>query len=344
MIQRIVKLILRVLFRVEVSGTMPGNPPERLLIISNHQSFLDAFLIGAFVSNKVTWVIHSQIWAQWHFRVLIRWTNHVIVDTSRPQAIRTLIRTLEQGRPVVIFPEGRVTTTGGLMKVYDGPAFLAAKTGAAILPVSIDGAVHTALSRMKPPFPLMAFPKIRITIRSLEKIPMPEARTGKLRRRIASDRMQRILEESRYQSRLKKTIPRSVPRRHRSVWSDAVVLDDVRQEGQTYAHLLKASLALGRLAGRLAAENEVAGLLLPNAGTTVCLLMGMFMTRRIPAMLNYASGVEGMQTACDAARIRTIITSRGFLEKARLAEKVAQLRGVAIVYLEDLRIAIRFLR
>jgi acyl-[acyl-carrier-protein]-phospholipid O-acyltransferase/long-chain-fatty-acid--[acyl-carrier-protein] ligase len=223
------------------------------------------------------------------------------------------------------------------MKVYDGPAFLAAKTGAAVLPVSIDGAVHTVLSRMEPPFPLMAFPKIRITIGPLEQIPMPEARTGKLRRRIASDRMQRILEESHYRSRLRKTLHESFLDAIDLYGKSSIVLDDVRQENQTYSHLLKASLALGRLAGKLAAENEVAGLLLPNAGTTLCLLMGMFMTRRIPAMLNYAAGVEGMQTACDAARIRTVITSRAFLEKARLTERVTLLRGVEIVYLEDLR-------
>jgi acyl-[acyl-carrier-protein]-phospholipid O-acyltransferase/long-chain-fatty-acid--[acyl-carrier-protein] ligase len=78
-------------------------------------------------------------------------------------------------------------------------------------------------------------------------------------------------------------------------------------------------------------------MLLPNAGPAVAALFGMFATRRIPAMLNYTAGVDGMQSACELAHIRTIITSRAFLEKGKLTEKVAQLKGVLIVYLEDLR-------
>jgi len=274
MIRLLIKTILRVLYRVEVTGAVPEPMPERMLIVANHQSFLDAILIGAFVSNKVTWVIHSQIWAHWPVRLALRGVSKVVVDTSRPQAIRTLIRVLEEGRPVMIFPEGRITMTGGLMKMYDGPAFLAARTGAAILPVSIDGAIHSPLSRMTPPFPLRVFPRIRLTIRPLERIEMPAARTGKLRRRIASDRMLRIVQETRFRSRLPRTIPEAFLEAIDLYGKDAVVIDDVRQKDQTFAFLLKASLALGRLVGRLAPENGVVGVLLPNAGATVGLLMG----------------------------------------------------------------------
>jgi len=337
MIRPIIRFILRLLFRIEVHGSLPEPLPERMLIISNHQSFLDAFLIGAFVSNKVTWVIHSQIYALWFIRVIVDRTDHVVVDTARPQAIRTLLHVLEEGRPVVIFPEGRITTTGSLMKIYDGPAFLAAHTGAAILPVRIDGAVHSPLSRMKPPFPLRTLPKIHISIGELEHIEMPVARTGKLRRRKASERMLRILEESAYRARRRRTIHNAFLDAVDLYGKDAVVLDDVRREDQTYGFLLKASLALGRLVNKLAPEGEVVGLLMPNAGVTVGLLMGMLMQRRVPAMLNYSAGVEGMQTACDAARIRTVITSRDFLAKARLTDKIDRLQNVEIVYIEELR-------
>jgi acyl-[acyl-carrier-protein]-phospholipid O-acyltransferase/long-chain-fatty-acid--[acyl-carrier-protein] ligase len=54
-------------------------------------------------------------------------------------------------------------------------------------------------------------------------------------------------------------------------------------------------------------------------------------------MLNYTAGTDGMQSACLAARIKNVITSRVFLEKAGLAEQAQAIQGVALHYLEDLR-------
>jgi len=268
---------------------------------------------------------------------VLRLVRTVVVDTTRPQAIRTLVREIEKGEPVVIFPEGRATVTGSLMKIYDGPAFLAARTGAAVLPISIEGAVYSILSRAKRPFPQKLFPRVRLTMFPLRHIQMPEARTGRLRRQIASREMRGLLEEIRFASRERTTLHEALLDAIALYGRRAVVMDDVRREGQTFGDLLKATLALGRLASRLGDEGEAVGVLLPNSGVTVGLLFGMLATRRRPAMINYSAGVEGMQAACTAARIRTVITSRDFLERARLTEKVGQLRDVRLVYLEELR-------
>ncbi len=67
------------------------------------------------------------------------------------------------------------------------------------------------------------------------------------------------------------------------------------------------------------------------------MLLGMFGMRRVPALLNYTAGADGIQQACEMAHIRVIVTSRTFLEKARLQEMVQKLRRVQVLYLEDLR-------
>ena len=76
---------------------------------------------------------------------------------------------------------------------------------------------------------------------------------------------------------------------------------------------------------------------MPNAAATLSLTLGLFGVRRIPAMLNFTAGVDGLQSAIKAAQIKTILTSRAFLEKGKLTNLVEKLQGVTVVCLEDLR-------
>ncbi|MBM4182029.1 MAG: AMP-binding protein [Betaproteobacteria bacterium] len=105
----------------------------------------------------------------------------------------------------------------------------------------------------------------------------------------------------------------------------------------SYGDVLKMTLALGRLACKVTQPEEHVGVLLPNMASTVSLLIGLSAFRRVPCMLNYTAGTEGMQAACEVARVRTVLTSRLFLKKANLEEAVAALHGVNLLYLEDMR-------
>jgi acyl-[acyl-carrier-protein]-phospholipid O-acyltransferase/long-chain-fatty-acid--[acyl-carrier-protein] ligase len=91
------------------------------------------------------------------------------------------------------------------------------------------------------------------------------------------------------------------------------------------------------LGARLAGEGEIVGVLMPNLATTVALLFGLGAMRRTPALLNYTSGPDALRSACIAAGIKTLITSRRFVDVARLGNSVAALSTLRIVYLEDLR-------
>jgi acyl-[acyl-carrier-protein]-phospholipid O-acyltransferase/long-chain-fatty-acid--[acyl-carrier-protein] ligase len=113
--------------------------------------------------------------------------------------------------------------------------------------------------------------------------------------------------------------------------------EDMRPGQYSYGDLLKMALALGRLVSKISEEGEHIGLLMPNMVTTTGLLMGVSAFGRVPCMLNYTAGSEGLLNACHAARIRLVITSREFVAKANLADEVAQLDGVELCYLEDLR-------
>ena len=332
MVRLLVRAILRLCFRVRVRGEMHAH--ERHLIIANHQSFLDGVLLGAFLPVTPVWVVHTSVVARWYFRWPLKFLPHMAVDTKRPMAIKTLVAAVEAGRPVLVFPEGRITVTGSLMKIYDGPAFVAVKAGATVTPVHIQGAVYSWFSRMQVRgFPRKLFPRITVTIHPSRTIHMPEGRRARDRRRRAAEIMRRIMWDAAAASREDTTVFGALLDTIRVCGTRRVVLEDIRLKRESYGSLLRNSLALGRLVSKFTAEGECVGVLMPNASPTVALLFGLVAMGRVPALLNYTSGAEGMERACRAAAVRTVLTSRAFLEKARLKAP----GGVEIVYLEDLR-------
>src|SRR6185295_13548834 len=107
---------------------------------------------------------------------LLSFVHHLAIDTNSPITMKKVIELLVAGGQVAIFPEGRITVTGSRMKIYDGPAFVAAKSGAQIVPVHIEGPLFSYFSRVGKPFPKKLFPRITISIDQTFTITMPEAR------------------------------------------------------------------------------------------------------------------------------------------------------------------------
>ena len=170
----VLRTILRPLFRVQLTGDPQEFANERTLIVANHESFLDGALLGSFLPAGATFVVHAQVVSKWYFRWLLRYVPHLAVDSTNPLAMKLICRLVESGTPVVIFPEGRLTITGSLMKVYDGAAFVAAKTGATVVPVRIEGSGRSYFGRLAGIYPLRLLPKIRIMIQPKRTIPMPQ--------------------------------------------------------------------------------------------------------------------------------------------------------------------------
>ncbi|WP_047535185.1 bifunctional acyl-ACP--phospholipid O-acyltransferase/long-chain-fatty-acid--ACP ligase [Methylotenera sp. N17] len=342
MLAAILRSICKIIFRVKVNGLEHVPKEDRLLIVANHESFLDGLLLGLFLPKRATFVVHTGVLKNRIFRQFLRLTPHLAVDPVSPLAMKQVIRRLDLGENVVIFPEGRITLTGSLMKVYDGPGFVAAKTGARILPVRVEGAAQSYFGRLSDAHPRKLFPRVTLTVLPSTEIVIENPSnhaplSAKQRRRIAGEGMRGVMQKMLFQAQKSRTFFEAFLDTVDKFGRSTKIVEDMNEVEETYQELLKKSLALGRIACKVSAPKEVVGVLMPNVTNTLALILGMSAFNRIPAMLNYTSGTAGMQNACTAANIKTIITSRKFIEAAALEQVVAQFQGLNVLYLEDLR-------
>ena len=342
MLKNILKSLMKIIYKVEVKNDAKFDS-DRTLIIANHQSFIDGLLIGLFLPIKPTFVVHSTVLHNKFFKFILSFVDYLPVDTANPMAMKKVAELIKSGKPVVIFPEGRITTTGNLMKIYEGSGFIAYRTDATIIPVYIDGALNTKFSREGHKQPRKLFSPVKISIGEEKKIVIEDNLMAKAKRKRAGERMRRILQENMFTYQPKETLFQRLLRVRKLFGRKAPILIDKDQlmdrkiPALTYDNFFLRLFGMGQLISKITEKGEVVGVLLPNVAITPAVIFGLNIYNRIPAMLNYTLGVQGLQLACETANIKKIITSKAFIEAGKLQHLVSGIKDVEIVYLEELR-------
>ncbi|MGZ8325698.1 MAG: MFS transporter, partial [Rhodoplanes sp.] len=334
-------IVFRAFFRLEVHGTENiAKAGPNAIIALNHVSFLDAPLALSMLEQDPVFAIDSTIAQRWWVKPFLHFTRAMPLDPTKPWGTRTLIRAVQAGETLIIFPEGRLTVTGSLMKVYDGAGLIADKSDAMVVPVRIKGLEQTPFTRLDAgQVRRKLFPKVAVTILEPVKLYVDPELKGKKRRIAAGAALYEVMSELVFRTTsTDRTIPEAMidaAQAHGMRW---IAVEDPVAGPLTYRRLLLGAAVLGRKLLPFAAEGQAIGLLLPNANGTTVTILGLMSAGRVPAMLNFSSGPANVASACRAAAINTIVTSRAFVEKGRLEKLVDSLApDYRIVYLEDLR-------
>ena len=325
--------LFKLLYRVEVRGLENYKKAgSRTLILANHTSFLDAPLLAVFLPGNPSFVIDAQTAQTWWVKPFLSLCKTLPVDPTNPIAIKSVIRELQQDRPCVVFPEGRITTTGGLMKIYEGSGMMAKKADAQILPIRIDGAQHTPFAYTDNITSLFRFPKITLSIlepvEDLDKVPGHSE--GARLYAIMSNLIFKTSERN-------NTLFAALIKARSRYGGKYVVAEDVNRQPATYNQIIMRSFILGRKIAQSTSKGEHVGLLLPNMVVTAIAFFALQSHGRVPTFLNVTAGAHNILLNCKTASLKVIYTSKKFEEAAQFEDLSQALRnaGIEVLYLED---------
>jgi acyl-[acyl-carrier-protein]-phospholipid O-acyltransferase / long-chain-fatty-acid--[acyl-carrier-protein] ligase len=342
MVTDLVSIIFRAFYRLEVEGMGNLEAARHPCIVAlNHVSFLDAALALSLLGRDVVFAIDSGMAKRWWVRPFLGLVETYALDPTKPMAIRTLVNMVKAGKSLVIFPEGRLTVTGSVMKVYDGAGLIADKTGALVVPIHHEGLEATVFSRLtRQQVRRRWLPKVKVTVLEPVELKIDPALKGKLRRQAAGTALYEIMSDLVYRTTsIDRTVIEAIIGAAKLQGPRRTAVEDPLSGPLSYRKLLAGANVLARKFSPLAVLGAPIGVMLPNATGTAMTILGVMSAGRVPAMINFTAGNNNILAACKAADIGVIVTSRAFVAKGRLDDLIAQLEhAVRLVYLEDIRV------
>lgn len=335
------RFVLKLLYRAEVKGLENLEKVKGpMIVISNHVSLLDVALFWAFLPGRFIYPVDIQTAKLWWVKPALLLAKGIPLDPRHPFSLKELIRIVESGKHVMIFPEGRITVTGMIMKVYEGPGYVALKTGAYVLPIYIEGAKFSIFSYLRGKKRLQWFPKIRINIFPARKIKVEHNKSSREARHEASRQIYELMLDIEVQSANKDlTLFEGLLLAGERNGRGTAIVGDIDEEVLTYRKLIARSMILGEILTKGTREKDAIGLMIPNSTTAILAYFGVQSKHRIAAMINYSAGEANILSACQTAKIKCLWTSTEFVERGKLEDTIEFLKenGVKVKFLENYR-------
>ncbi len=332
------RFVLRVLYRYRTFNEEVLRTNGPVLLLVNHVSWWDWLFLGACIENDWRFVTSSTTaelsWI--HKRIMVN-RRTFPVDMNSAYAVKHIATYLQHGGRLVLFPEGRMSTTGSVMKLFEGTGFLTSKTHAKVITAFIRGAARLPFS----PNPNRKewFPRVTVHFSPLLEPPRAGHTTATEARTTFTIWLQDAMIRQQFETEMAQgpsTIAGAIIERAARSPGRAI-LQDSTQKTLTYGKLLIGATVLSAQWSRSRAEQERVGVLLPNVNGFAVVLMSLWFSKKIPAILNYGSGLRPMVACARLAGLRQVITSRAFIERLELDLTPLREAGIEVVFLEDVR-------
>jgi acyl-[acyl-carrier-protein]-phospholipid O-acyltransferase/long-chain-fatty-acid--[acyl-carrier-protein] ligase len=324
-------------YRVRALGT--DNLPDRggALIVCNHLSFVDAFLLVSCVHRPVRLLMNKDFYDIPLVRPLARMIKVIpISGEQRPRemirSLRTASDALRAGELVCIFAEGEVTRTGQMLPFRRGFELILKGVNVPIVPASLDGVWGSIFSFERGRF-LWKLPRripYPVTVNFGQHMPATSS-AFEVRQVVQELQGGAFKERKRSMKTLDHAFVRSArlhPRRF--------MMADGQNANVTFFSALRRTIILSRRLRKIGGGKEMVGLMLPPSVSGALANFALTLLGRVPINLTYTASPEVVALCARQCDIDVVITSKMLLErfpKLRVPSRV--------VYIEDLENAPR---
>lgn len=339
----LLRLLLRLVFRFRVEGADSLHQPGPMILCPNHTSWLDWLFVLACLDDDWKFVASSTT-AQttWIHRKLMINSRTFPVDNNSSYAVRGMAEHLEKGGKLVIFPEGRITATANLMRIYDGTAFLVHRTGARVVTCYLRNAVRVKWVRHKGW--TQWFPRVSVHFSAPLAAPSFAHLAHNEARRKITQWLRDMITLQHFETEMalgEPTFPRAIAEMARAL-PNKVITEDLSFTELSYRRLMMGADLLAAALGRHFSpeKGERIGVMLPTVNGAMATTLALWIRGKTPAFLNFSSGSAVMIECARLAGLRQVVTARAFLEKAKLNIAPLEAAGLRFIYLEDVRATI----
>ena len=332
-IRFVAMLLTRVVYRLRALG-LENLPVEGgALLVSNHVSYMDALQILAVQQRRIRFLMHRSIYEGSRLKPLFKLMGVIPIAMEDPpkkivESLREARRCLDEGYMVCIFAEGALTRTG-LMRGFK-PGFERIVRGSQhpVIPVYLGGTWGSIFSHYFGKKELRMPSQFPYPVTVVFGQPLPATTTAPEVRQAVMELSCTYYEDRKPQHA---SLGASFVANARRRWSEPA-MDDTSGRSLTWGHTLAGAVALSRVLRRRTAGQEAVGILIPPSVGGAVVNLALTLLRKVTVNLNFTASAEAFRSSIQQANLKTIITSRAFLDKF---PQFANLPG--LVMAEDLR-------
>jgi acyl-[acyl-carrier-protein]-phospholipid O-acyltransferase/long-chain-fatty-acid--[acyl-carrier-protein] ligase len=335
-LRHLFRFLASTIYRVQIRGNHHlGDTPSA--VVTSYASPREVLFVALFLEGRVAYVVPANAPRTWGFRLLAWLFPTVRADLDYRHAPRNVRRRIQAGFHVVFFQRRDPAVSGIPGAECEGPARVLARTEAPLVRVLVHRPGLTYAAHSLEGLPRSVRKPVLIDVYPPQRLELPQAGGYPQRVASATDGVRQALLETLVDSRVHTCLFAAFLGAARVFGWNHRILKDARGADDTYRTLLKKIGAVARIASRLSATRETIGVMLPTSVGCAAVVLGLIASGRVPAMINFTAGREGVRRQFDVAGLKTVLTSRVFIEEGGFRGLVPAFPQDSVVYLEDWR-------
>jgi len=313
-IEMIAAAVAGLLYRVRSAGTAHLPATGGVLLIANHLSYIDPVMLQLACPRPIRFLGYQGLRDNPFFDLVFRLSGCIPISrTNATDGMRKVIRALQAGEVVAMFPEGHISRTGQLMTIMRGFEVAARRAGVPVVPAYIDGVWGSVFSFADNKY-LWKSPRLMPTPVFVQfGAPMPpgQAEPGYARKVLLDLGALAFDERPVLKRHLGRECVRCLARRP---WHVEIVDRTAERRPVTAAQLLATSAAFSRHVRRTIPEKRVGIVLPPGAGAFIANL-GVLCAGKIPVNLNFTAGKSALEASMKLGGVTTVISAEAVRQK-----------------------------